>query len=72
MTLEDIAAMDKPFIGTREASEATGFDRYAINLCGRDGIPWMGCKVHFTGQKRKKAVIARLEFLKNAGWEGGE
>ena len=70
MKLADIAAMEKPMIGTREAAEASGLDRYTINICGKLGKPWMGCTVHFTGQKQSKAVLQRKEFLEKMGWEG--
>lgn len=68
-TIDDIAAMKKPFIGAREASEATGLDRYTINLLGKMGKPWMGCKVHFTGKRQTKAVIVREEFLRAMHYE---
>ena len=70
MTLSDIAAMTKPFIGAREAAAATGLDRYAINLCGQLGRPWMGCTVHFTGKRQRTAKIQRVEFLEKMGWKG--
>ena len=70
MTLADIAAMDKPTIGTKEAAQATGHDRYTINVCKKKGLKWMGIELHYTGQKDGKVVMKRLEFLKEMGWEG--
>ena len=70
MTLADIAAMEKPLIGSREIAAVTGCDRYAINIMAKEGKLIFGCRAFFTGKKQTRVKISRLEFLRSMGYYG--
>lgn len=69
MTLDEFAALPGNSVGTKEAAEILGCDRYALNVAAKQGM--LGLPHFFSGNRLKISKAAILAYCgrKEAGAE---
>lgn len=66
LTAEELAAIPGDYVGTKEASDFLGCDRYSLNISAKAGT--LGIKFYFAGNRLK---ISKRSLLENAGYISG-
>lgn len=61
--LEEIKAMDKPFIVPAQAAKVIGCDPHWIRLMARQNPKGLGFEVTLGGKKGTRTYIPRLKFI---------
>lgn len=61
MTIEDIKAMDKPFLIPKDIAPLLGCDPYTINICAKQCLERLGFPVIMLGNRVK---IPREGFIR--------
>ena len=67
MTLDELAAWPKETVGSKEAAQILGCDRYAMNIAAKQGT--LNAEYFFSGNRLKISKAWLLHFCGYPGYE---